>query len=1688
MAGFGSRSLLVPCVVQCAAVDAVGAAAQALAAGFGLAASPLAVRGAASLCHAPDDDLTALGALLTPCGLVFGRVVLPVDCLAALAAQGPFVCATPPATDDPAALLLFWRRLGPLLHLLDTRAGRDWTLAAQLEDLVYETTYALPADRWLQQMAAMAGVFAERFARLTQETEGATEWLERVRQDAGWFPLATLDAALRFTERLVAAGSLEYGAESLAMLARLYIATLTAGPQGHGPIPADYWRVTLLPDQQAETLCCRGVALLHSVALAEAADDEALPRVSPPRQASSAQMLQSFWREQPARTALLAGGLALAAAGVVGQALILRGLVALGQMLPTVGERAAALGLVLGLVATLLLLELGLASLIARQGRLFDARLRLAFMTLLPRLGSASFGQFGTADLMERIHTVRDLHNVPELAGRMVRLGFQLLFTLVGIAFITPLGAALGLVQSLIVALVILAGSGLLRTYHRRLRERIADLQRLALDSLVGAQVVHAHLAAPALQVEHERLLARWTQRARMVARVELALALVVTSTSALAVAAIVLLTGWQGNGIHLPLLIFWSLQLGTLSEQLARLSAFVVGELSKGERYLALTELPLTPSEAKGDAPVGPHPLAPSPATWERGPGGEGHPSIAENPIAATPAAFSPSPTTWERGHEGEGHPALGVAISFADLAVSVAGQPILHAMTCQIAAGSHVALVGPSGAGKSTLLRLLLGQAEATQGAVLVDGRVLNEELLAWLRPQIAWVDPLVELWDRSLLANVTYGSGQDTLRRAINGVVGPLLEQLPQGMQSLLGERGRLIAGGQGQQVRFSRALQHPQPRLVLLDEPFRGLDGVQRRDLLAQARTCWPGATLICVTHDVAHTTDFARVLVLQDGRLVEDGAPATLATNPTSHYAALLQADETLASQHWMGEAAGWRRVALHAGALVEDAAKEREEAQKFTVPPPLSHNVGEACTERSRSGAGGEGHPSIAATPAASPPSPTTWERGPGGEGHAAPPDPMDLAWPTAQVPNMVAALAQRGFGITVTDTPLLLPQDERSVASQIGQLVTASGLEAEPFALQLASLDALLKRGCPAILQCSDGRWLALLRGGPWGAKLLLPTGTLQRLRLRELYALLGGEALDQAQRRALAQLEPLELSGRQGQFALRALLRDQLRDVTLAQGWSLRLAASAPLLAQMRRTGMLALSLRTVAYDLLLSLLAVASIAAAGVLALTQGASWLWLLGIALALFSFIPLSILREQDHFTFSLQMRVLLKRRWHAALVRLKPSDLQQYGSGQFLSWLLEAERLEAGVALRSILGSQVLALFACMLLFALGAAGGLLSLLLLVWLGVTAGLSWFAYRAYLAQRRCHIATSRQTLALLEGHQTRLMQENAATWHTLEDESLVRYLELARRDDRYRSLLSVLVPYGWLALAITALAPTLIAAPPSLFASGASLLGISWSFQLLNSLTPALLDLFRVAGAWRLLSPLEEAIAAEAPTAAASHVALPPPAAGQPILEARNLSFGYYGQRQPLINHCDLAIHRGERILLSGPVGSGKSTLAALLSRLRSEQTGLMLLHGLDQHTLAVATWRQQVLLVAQFHENQVFHGSFAFNLLMGRQWPPQAEDLQEAKALCHELGLGALLERMPHGLAQPIGTGGWELSHGERSRLFIARALLQRTPLLILDESLAAMDANTRHAVLTAICARTATVVLIVHQ
>ncbi len=194
-------------------------------------------------------------------------------------------------------------------------------------------------------------------------------------------------------------------------------------------------------------------------------------------------------------------------------------------------------------------------------------------------------------------------------------------------------------------------------------------------------------------------------------------------------------------------------------------------------------------------------------------------------------------------------------------------------------IAPGEHVALVGPSGGGKSSVLALLAGFAAPTAGEVRLGGVAQADlDLGAW-RGRIAWVGQQAHLFHGSLAANIALGDavpdpGRLQAAAAAAGVL-DFAQDLPEGLDTLVGERGLGLSGGQAQRVALARALYRPAD-LYLLDEPTARLDAATERQVAAAVRQAAQGSTLVVATHSPAIAGLAGRVVRIADGRC--DGGP------------------------------------------------------------------------------------------------------------------------------------------------------------------------------------------------------------------------------------------------------------------------------------------------------------------------------------------------------------------------------------------------------------------------------------------------------------------------------------------------------------------------------------------------------------------------------------------------------------------------------------------------------------------------------------------------------------------------------------------------------------------------------------------------------------------------------------------
>ena len=472
--------------------------------------------------------------------------------------------------------------------------------------------------------------------------------------------------------------------------------------------------------------------------------------------------------------------------------------------------------------------------------------------------------------------------------------------------------------------------------------------------------------------------------------------------------------------------------------------------------------------------------------------------------------------------------------------------------------------------------------------------------------------------------------------------------------------------------------------------------------------------------------------------------------------------------------------------------------------------------------------------------------------------------------------------------------------------------------------------------------------------------------------------------------------------------------------------------------------------------------------------------------LLGWAALLAATVPARVVATRLQAKVAIGAGWLLRRRLLHGTLRLRADEIRREGAGQLLGRSLEAEAVE-DLAIGGGLLGVLAAVEVTMAVVVLAAGPGpLLAGLLVGWLVLTLG----AAHRYVQRRRAWAAArmviTHDLIEKMVGHRTRLAQQAAERWHEGEEERLGSYAALARNMDRWLSALLALAPRGWVIVGLAGLGIELSAGASSAdVAVGAG--GILLALSALTRLVNGLAQVADAAVAWSQVAPLFDAAARTAAPQPPSDVVRAADATGAPsaLVETENLAFHYDGRAAPALSGCSLRIQRGDRLLLEGASGSGKSTLAALLSGLRQPTGGRLLLDGADHESVGVTAWRQAVVASPQFHENHVVLGPLLFNLLIGRRWPPQPEDVREAYELCVALGLGPMLEKMPSGLQQMVGDTGWQLSHGERSLVFLGRALLQRPRLVLLDETFGSLDPVTMQRALRVALERAETLVVI---
>ncbi|MBN3761879.1 ABC transporter ATP-binding protein [Burkholderia sp. Ac-20365] len=258
----------------------------------------------------------------------------------------------------------------------------------------------------------------------------------------------------------------------------------------------------------------------------------------------------------------------------------------------------------------------------------------------------------------------------------------------------------------------------------------------------------------------------------------------------------------------------------------------------------------------------------------------------------------------------ERMGVPALQIRdanIDFENVTFSYPGRRrVLDHFSLHIDAGQRVGLVGPSGAGKTTVLALLQRSFDPPSGAgaVCISGQRLRDISLGSLHDAVGVVPQDISLFNRTLLDNLRYGrpgaTEDDVLQACEHANCLELIRSLPDGLQTVVGERGTRLSGGQRQRIAIARAFLKDAP-ILLLDEATSALDSESEAMIQIALDRLMKGRTVVAIAHRLSTLQNFDRIVVIQHGRLVDDGVPAELARRPGIYRDVLLRQERRMAA-------------------------------------------------------------------------------------------------------------------------------------------------------------------------------------------------------------------------------------------------------------------------------------------------------------------------------------------------------------------------------------------------------------------------------------------------------------------------------------------------------------------------------------------------------------------------------------------------------------------------------------------------------------------------------------------------------------------------------------------------------------------------------------------------------------------
>jgi ATP-binding cassette subfamily B protein len=478
---------------------------------------------------------------------------------------------------------------------------------------------------------------------------------------------------------------------------------------------------------------------------------------------------------------------------------------------------------------------------LVKMSRDIELELRNAYFKALEEQPPAFFHEHPTGDLMAR--ATNDLQAVRMLCGPAIMYFTNTVMTGLGcLFFMSRIDLRLTLVALVTMPLVAVATNFFGGRIHRiftGVQENFSDISARVQESLAGVRVVRAYAREGREEEEFERVNRAYLEVNRRLAAWSTAFHPLLQMLIGLGFAAVLWFGGLQvmRGRISAGQFVSFQLFLGKLIWPMIALG-FVVNLAQRGTASLLRIRAIL-----------------------------ETEPAIRDEEPLVDPGEISG-------------------AVSFRDLtfAFREGAGPVLRGVDFQAAAGQTVAVVGRTGSGKSTLLSLIPRLLDPPEDALRVDGINIRRLPLARLRRSIGMVPQETFLFSATIRDNIAFGRPQAAPEEVAEAARLAGLESdlagFPNGLDTLVGERGLTLSGGQKQRVALARALLR-EPRILLLDDCLSAVDTHTEEEILANLRTVFRGRTVFLVSHRISTVKDADAILVLDDGRVLERGTHSQL---------------------------------------------------------------------------------------------------------------------------------------------------------------------------------------------------------------------------------------------------------------------------------------------------------------------------------------------------------------------------------------------------------------------------------------------------------------------------------------------------------------------------------------------------------------------------------------------------------------------------------------------------------------------------------------------------------------------------------------------------------------------------------------------------------------------------------------